>query len=119
MDIRELVNTWFKKWEVGDFHNIPVTEDFKHTSPFGTIEGKKKYLELVETNKDKFLNQSFEIHHQIYEQDCGCVRYTANQGDFTLEVSEWYFLKDGLIAEIIAYYHIGDEIREDRKLSIQ
>jgi hypothetical protein len=45
-----------------------------------------------------------------------CVRYTAKQGkDFVLKVSEWYYLDKGLIAEIFAYYHIG-EVRKERQL---
>lgn len=116
MNLKELVKKWFEKWEEGDFHELPISENFKHTSPFGTIDGKEKYIKLVEANKDKFLGHRFEIHDEIYDGDKGCVRYTAVQGDFTLDVSEWYFAKNDLIEEIVAYYHIG-EIREDRELS--
>ena len=116
MNLKELVKEWFEKWEEGDFHELPISENFKHTSPFGTIDGKEKYIKLVEANKDKFLGHRFEIHDEIYDGDKGCVRYTAVQGDFTLDVSEWYFAKNDLIEEIVAYYHIG-EIREDRELS--
>jgi len=117
MNIKNLVKTWFSKWEEGDFHHLPVSDNFKHTSPFGTIDGKKAYLDLVEKNKDKFLGHVFKLHDAIYEKDRACVRYTASQGDdFSLDVSEWYYVKNGLIEEIIAYYHIG-EIREERQLS--
>ena len=116
MNLKELVKKWFEKWEEGDFHELPISKNFKHTSPFGTIDGKEKYIKLVEANKDKFLGHRFEIHDEIYDGDKGCVRYTAVQGDFTLDVSEWYFAKNDLIEEIVAYYHIG-EIREDRELS--
>ena len=115
MNTKKLVRHWFDKWESGDFHNLPVTEDFKHTSPFGTIDGKEAYLQLVEANKDKFLGYRFDIHDGIYGDDNACVRYTGIQGDFKLEVSEWYYFKDHLITEIIAYYHIG-EVREERQL---
>ena len=116
MNLKELVKKWFEKWEEGDFHELPISKNFKHTSPFGTINGKKEYLDVVEANKDKFLGYRFKIHDEIYDGDKGCVRYTAVQGDFTLDVSEWYFAKNDLIEEIVAYYHIG-EIREDRELS--
>lgn len=116
MDLKELVKRWFTNWEEGDFRDLPISENFKHTSPFGTISGKKDYLKLVEANKDKFLGYRFKIYDEIYDKDKGCVRYTAIQGDFTLDVSEWYYAKNELIEEIIAYYHIG-EIRGDRKLS--
>ena len=114
--MKELVKEWFEKWETGDFHQLPVTDDFEHTSPFGTTKGKKVYLEQVEMNRDKFLGYAFEIHDLICEADKACVRYTAIQGDFRLDVSEWHFRRDRLIEKIIAYYHIG-EIREDRKLN--
>lgn len=115
MNTKTLVKTWFDKWHNGDFRQLPISENFKHTSPFGTIDGKKEYIKLVEDNQDKFLGYQFNLHDGIYENNRACVRYTAIQEDLTLDVSEWYYMKDGLIYEIIAYYHIGD-IREDRKL---
>lgn len=116
MNTEQLVNDWFEKWNTGDYMNLPVTADFQHTSPFGTIKGRDAYLELVKQNEDKFLGYRFQIHDQICSEHSGCVRYTATQGeDFKLDVSEWYYIKDGLIKEIIAYYHIG-EIREEREL---
>lgn len=117
MDAKTLVDDWFDKWDKGDFLNLPISETFKHTSPFGTVDGKKAYLDLVSENQDKFLGYAFEIHDGLYEGNRACVRYTAKQGaDFKLDVSEWYYLKNDLIEEIIAYYHIG-EVREERKLS--
>ena len=115
-DMKSLVQNWFEKWESGDFHNLPLTDDFEHTSPFGTISGKEKYLKLVEDNRKKFLGYKFVLIDEIYEEDKACVRYTAVQGDFKLDVSEWYYAKGDLIHKIFAYYHIGD-ISEDRKLS--
>lgn len=111
MNIKTLVKTWFAKWEEGDFYQLPVTENFSHTSPYGTIQGKQAYLNLVEENKDKFLNHHFEIHDELYAEGKACVRYTAVQGDFKLDVSEWHYEKDGLLHEIIAYYHIEGEKR--------
>lgn len=115
-DSKRLVKEWFSKWEEGDFLHLPVTDNFSHISPYGTITGKEKYIQLVDSNKDKFLGHSFELHDQLYEEDRACVRYTARQGDFSLEVSEWYYLKEGLIERIVAYYNIEGEINEDRKL---
>lgn len=116
MNSKYLVKKWFEVWENGDFLNLPISNNFVHTSPFGTIESKKSYLDLVESNKDKFLGYSFEIHDIIYEPEKACVRYTARQGkDFSLDVSEWYYFNETQITKIIAYYHIG-EIRTEREL---
>ncbi len=89
---------------------------FQTTSPFGTITGKDQSFSLVQSNKDKFLGYRFKLQDEIYDNEKACIRYTAIQGDFTLEVSEWYYIKNNLIEEIVSYYHIG-EIRAERKLS--
>ena len=111
-----IIKDWFDKWQSGDYLHLPITEDFTHTSPFGTIRGKQAYLDLVRSNEDKFLGQTFVIHDGLYHEQKACARYTASQGEhFKLEVSEWYYFEDQLIREIIAYYHIG-EIRSERQL---
>ncbi len=116
MKTEDLVRDWFEKWERGNYRDLPIATNFKHSSPFGTIEGKKAYFDLVKENEDKFLGQTFELHDTLFEDNRACVRYTARQGDdFELEVSEWYYIRDGLIEEIIAYYHMG-EIRQERQL---
>ncbi len=116
MEAKALVEKWFSKWENGDFLDLPITNDFSHTSPYGTIKGKEEYIGLVEANKDKFLGHRFEIHDEIYYKNKACIRYTAFKKDFTLEVSEWHYTSEGLIKKIIAYYNIKGEISDDRKL---
>ncbi|MET1260532.1 nuclear transport factor 2 family protein [Flagellimonas sp. DF-77] len=116
MEVSKLVALWFAKWETGEYTKLPISEQFKHHSPFGIIKGRKAYMELVAANEDKFLGKTFTVHDTIYGKDKACVRYTAQQGDdFTLEVSEWYYIKNGQIDEIVAHYHIGD-IRTDRAI---
>ncbi len=115
MTTEQIVKDWFTKWAAGDFLELPLTADFEHTSPFGTIAGKEQYLATVEANRDKFLGYTFTIHDALYAADKACIRYTAKQGEFSLDVSEWHYLENGLIREIVAYYHIGD-IREDHEL---
>lgn len=116
MKTQTLVKQWFDLWEAGDFRDLPISETFTHTSPYGTIEGKSAYLELVEANRDKFLGHRFEIHDLLFGDERACVRYSAIQDNFRLEVSEWHYVEGGLIEEIVAYYNIEGEISEERKL---
>lgn len=90
----------FEKWLNRDFYNWPIAEDFIHTNPSEAITGKQNYIEIVEQNKDKFLNYNFNLHGGIYGSDKACLRYTAIRGEFELKVSEWYFEKNNLISEI-------------------
>ena len=118
MQSEALVKQWFQYWEEGDFQQLPLAENFSHTSPYGTITGKKEYMNIVELNREKFLGHRFEIHDAIYREEVACVRYSAIKEDFKLDVSEWHYIKNGLIQEILAYYNIEGEIREERKLEI-
>ncbi len=118
MNTEILVRKWFDCWEQGNFKALPIADDFKHTSPYGTIEGSASYLNIVKANQDKFLGHRFVIHDAVYGPDMACVRYSAIKKDFKLEVSEWHYIKNGAIHEIIAYYNIEGEISEERKLDI-
>ena len=118
MQSEELVKKWFQYWERGNFEDLPIADEFSHTSPYGTISGKETYLDIVKMNRDKFLGHRFQIHDAIYLEDHACVRYSAIKDDFRLDVSEWYYFKDDLIGKIVAYYNIEGEISEERKLEI-
>jgi len=117
MNSKILVKKWFDKWEEGDFLNLPISETFKHRSPYGTIDGKQEYISLVETNKDKFLGHHFEIHDWLYEEHKACIRSTAFKEDFTLNVSEWHYIRENQITEIVAYYNREGDISAEKQLS--
>lgn len=116
MSVESLIERWFTLWEKGDFNYLPLSDDFVHRSPFGVIKGKTAYLHLVSSNEEQFLGYSFEIHSCLTSDSLGCVRYTAKKKEFSLEVSEWHYVKDGLINEIIAYYHLPEHRGEDLKV---
>ncbi len=117
-EAEELAKEWFLKWETGEFMKLPISDNFVHTSPYGTIEGKQAYLDLIKVNRDKFLGHTFKIHDLICEPHRACIRYIAIKEGFVLEVTEWHYVRDGLIHQIVAYYNIEGEISKERKLSI-
>lgn len=113
---KSAVHRWFEAWQNADYLNLPISDDFRHTSPYGTIDGKAVYLALVEGNKEQFLGHRFEIHEEIYDGNRAAVRYTTTTDKFSMEVSEWYVIELGLITVIHSYYNIEGEISEDRQL---
>lgn len=118
MDTEKLVNQWFECWEKGAYHKLPLTDEFVHKSPYGTIKGKQQYLEIVKANLDKFLGHSFKIHDEIYLKDKACVQYTGSKNNFELDVSEWYYFEEEKISKIVAYYNIEGAISEQRQLTM-
>ena len=117
MSTQQLVEQWFALWGSGQPENLPLADDFTHTSPYGTIEGKAAYMALVEANRDKFLGNTFEVHDALYEGNRACVRYTMRSGDFVLPASEWFFTAHGKIERVVSYYNIEGEVSEARTLS--
>ena len=117
MDIKAISQLWFEKWENGDFQNIPISENFEHTSPYGTIKSKEAYMNIIHANIDKFLGHRFEIHDELYNKNKACIRYTAIKENFQLEVTEWHYAQNNLLHKIVAYYNIEGEISEERKLN--
>lgn len=118
MNSQSIVHGWFSGWRNEDIDALPLAENFSHTSPFGTIQSKKAYLELVKSNIDKFLGNEITILDAFYEEDRACVRYHLRnlKHGFEMEVSEWFYLEGKLITKIISHYHVG-EIPETRKLN--
>lgn len=117
MKSKALVEAWFDCWESGKLDELPITESFSHTSPFGVIEPKSKYMEVVLANTEKFLDHKFVIHDAFYAPNKAVVRYTAYQAGQALNVSEWYYFEGGLIDKIIADYNVGD-IEKDQRLEM-
>ena len=82
MNPKKIIALWFSCWEKGLIHQPPIADNFIHQSPFGEVEGKEKYINWVNANKDKFLGYRFEIHDEIYAHQKACIHHTERQGSF-------------------------------------
>ena len=118
MSIQDLVATWFEFWTTGNFEDLPLAEDFTHSSPYGKVEGKEAYLNLARANKEAFTGNTFHIHETIFDEYRGCIRYTMKSPTGALEVSEWIYETNGLISKIIAYYNLQEERAAGRGIKI-
>jgi len=107
------VAQWFACWNSGVIDNLPLTDDFRHTSPFGTIETKARYLEIVNKNRESFLGNRLTVLKQIVDGNNVCVQFRQTRKDdpeFEMIVCEWY-VTDGVgIREIESFYNIGNAV---------
>ena len=104
---------WFACWNSGVIDDLPITDDFRHTSPFGTIETKSRYLEIVSKNRESFLGNRLTVLKQIVDGSNACVQFRQTRVDdpeFEMTVCEWYVLDGDLIREIESFYNIGDAV---------
>lgn len=107
------VAQWFACWNSGNVDELPITDDFRHTSPFGTIETKARYLDIVNKNRKSFLGNKLTVLTQIVDGNVACVQFLQTRDDdpaFEMKVSEWYFLEGDRIREIESFYNIGDAV---------
>ncbi len=110
VEVHPVVRQWFSCWETGNLNDLPILDDFSHSSPFGTIETKARYLEIVRKNISDFLGNKLTVVDQIKEGDKVCVQFEQKNANTGLEmrVCEWYTLEGDRIKEIRSFYNIGD-----------
>jgi limonene-1,2-epoxide hydrolase len=107
------VAQWFTCWNTGAIDDLPITDDFRHTSPFGTIETKARYLEIVDKNRDSFLGNRLTVLRQLVDGNNVCVQFRQTREDdpdFEMTVCEWYVLDGDRIKEIESVYNIGNAV---------
>lgn len=46
-EAERLARAWINGWNAGKPDEIPLASNFKHSSPFGVVKGREKYLEWV------------------------------------------------------------------------
>ena len=107
------VARWFTCWSSGVIDDLPITDDFRHTSPFGTIESKSRYLEIVNKNRESFLGNKLTVLKHIVDGNDVCVQFRQTRDDdpeFEMNVCEWYVVDGDRIREIQSFYNIGDAV---------
>ena len=107
------VAQWFACWNSGVIDNLPLTDDFRHTSPFGTIETKARYLEIVNKNRESFLGNRLTVLKQIVDGNNVCVQFRQTRKadpEFEMIVCEWYVIDGVGIREIESFYNIGNAV---------
>ncbi len=111
-DLHPVVQQWFDCWNEDQIDNLPISDDFSHTSPFGTITGKQRYLEIVNKNRKDFLGNKLTLERHIQQDNQVCVQfYQKNENTgLKMTVCEWHVIDGELIQEIRSFYNIGNAI---------
>lgn len=98
-----IANAWFAAFRERRIESAPLAGDFVHTSPFGAIEGRSAYLDLVRANQEAFYGPTIEIVDVVEQPTVAVVRYLVDGNPAT----DWIYSDDGEITAIYSYYHVG------------
>ena len=98
-----LAHIWIQYWNEGRPDDIPLADHFKHSSPFGVITGKQKYLEWVKPLAAKNVS-SLKIHKIISEGDDAVIWFEMETPNGTVDVCDWVETENEQITAITSFY---------------
>ncbi len=60
-EAERLARAWIDGWNAGKPDQIPLAAEFVHSSPFGTVAGRDKYLEWVKPRPENSWNSAIIV----------------------------------------------------------
>ena len=95
-----IAESWLEAFRAKDLSRLNLADGFVHSSPFGLIEGKAAYLEMVNSNPEAFFENTIEVVDLIGEGKQFAIRYLVNG----TPACDCIYIENGQIAKIIAYF---------------
>jgi len=102
-----LAQAWFDAFGRKDLSELALAEDLVHSSPYGDIESRQAYLDLVDQNPAAFFSPEITILDVIAGADAYAVRYLVNGNP----ACDCIYVRDDQIAKIHSHYHVGEKPR--------
>ena len=102
---RQIVDDWLDAFRQKGLSKLRLAEDFVHSSPFGEIQGRDAYLDMVRKNSEAFFDKTLTT---IDVLDCGdkfAIRYLVDD----TPACDCIYLREGQIWRIHSYYHYGEK----------
>ena len=102
-----LARTWIERWSEGAPDLIPLAEGFTHTSPYGRVSGREKYLEWVKPMAARNVTK-LTIRRTLAQGNQAAIHFEMQTPTGPIEVCDWVVVDDGQIAEIHSFYDATD-----------
>lgn len=107
MTAETLARLWIERWNAGDPDSIPLARGFKHTSPFGCVEGREEYLEWVKPLAARNVAE-LRIVRTLGGGDEAVIHFEMETPQGPIQVCDWVVARDGEITEIHSFYDATD-----------
>jgi len=98
-----LAREWIEVWGRDDPATLPLADDFVHTSPFGRIEGREKYLEVVRPMAATNV-AALVVEDVIAEGDRAAITFSMDTPNGPIACCDWLVVADGRIVSVHSYY---------------
>ena len=99
----QLAKTWIEAWNEGKPDDIPLAENFTHSSPFGTVSGREKYLNWVKPLAAKNV-ASLKIIRILGDENEAAVWFEMKTQGSVVRTVDWLQTQGGEISSITSFY---------------
>lgn len=112
-EAESLARAWIDGWNAGKPDDIPLAANFVHTSPFGTVSGREKYLDWVRPLAAKNVT-SLKVVRTLAEGDECAIWFEMGTPGGMVRVCDWVQTRDGEIATVTSFYDASNlPVREN------
>lgn len=98
-----LARIWLDYWNQGRPDDIPLAEDFRHTSPFGCVQGREKYLAWVKPLAEENFVRT-KVKRIISTPNQAVIHFEMESRKATIQTVDWVVVEDGKIKEVHSFY---------------
>ena len=99
----QLARAWIDGWNAGKPQDIPLAESFVHTSPFGVMQGREKYLETVIPMAAENV-ASLEINRVLSGDGEAAIWFSMKTPNGVVQVCDWVQSEQGEIIAVTSFY---------------
>ncbi len=99
----QLARIWIEGWISGTPDDLPLADDFIHSSPFGVVEGREKYLAWVKPLSAKNVN-TLKIIKTLGNNSEAVIWFEMVTPKGMVLCCDWISVKDGTIKSVQSFY---------------
>ncbi len=103
----QLARAWIDGWNAGKPEDIPLASNFTHSSPFGIIQGREKYLATVKPMAAQNVT-TLTVLRTISEADQCAIWFEMGTPNGVVQVCDWVETERQMIKCITSFYDPTD-----------
>lgn len=103
MTAEQLARLWIDCWNEGRPDDIPLAEDFTHSSPYGTVSGREAYLEWVKPLAAANV-ADLRVIRVLGGKEEAAIWFEMDSGERVVKTVDWVQVRGSEIASIQSFY---------------
>jgi hypothetical protein len=102
-EVEKLALDWINGWNEGKPDEIPLAHNFTHSSPFGVVKGREKYLDWVKPLAAKNVT-SLKIIKTLGGENEAAIWFEMGTPKGSVQCCDWVQVEKGSIISVTSFY---------------